>query len=441
MGYTGPLADKDRIFTNVYGFQSPYLKAAKQRGDWDETARLMQIGQDAIIDAVKASGLRGRGGAGFPTGMKWSFMPKEPKPGKPNFLVINADESEPGSCKDREIIRHDPHKLLEGALIAGFAMRARGGYIYIRGEFIREAEVLEKAVAEAYDAGLLGKNAAGSGYDFDLFVHRGAGAYICGEETAMLNSLEGKKGFPRLKPPFPAGAGLYGCPTTVNNVESIAVVPTILRRGAAWFAGIGREKNEGTKLFQLSGHINTPCVVEESMGITFRELISLHGGGVRGGKNRDDFSNLLAVIPGGSSVPLVPAEQILDAPMDFDGLKALGSGLGTAAVIVMDKSTDIVRAISRISYFYKHESCGQCTPCREGTGWMWRVMERLRTGAAQVEEIDKLLDVTKQVEGHTICALGDAAAWPIQGLIRHFRPEIERRIAEHRSREMLEAAE
>ena len=441
MGYTGPLADKDRIFTNVYGFQSPYLKAARQRGDWDETAKLMQIGEDPIIDMIKASGLRGRGGAGFPTGMKWSFMPKEPKPGKPNFLVINADESEPGSCKDREIIRHDPHKLLEGALIAGFAMRARAGYIYIRGEFIEEAEVLEKALAEAYDAGLLGKNAAGSGYDFDLFVHRGAGAYICGEETAMLNSLEGKKGFPRLKPPFPAGAGLYGCPTTVNNVESIAVVPTILRRGASWFASIGREKNEGTKLFQLSGHINTPCVVEESMGISFRELITLHGGGIRGAKNRDDFSNLLAVIPGGSSVPLVPAEEILDAPMDFDGLKALGSGLGTAAVIVMDKSTDIVRAISRISYFYKHESCGQCTPCREGTGWMWRVMERLREGEASVETIDKLLDVTKQVEGHTICALGDAAAWPIQGLIRHFRPELERRIAERKSREMLEAAE
>ncbi len=441
MGYTGPLADKDRIFTNVYGYQSPYLKAAKQRGDWDETAKLMQIGEDAIIEAIKTSGLRGRGGAGFPTGMKWGFMPKEPKPGKPNFLVINADESEPGSCKDREIIRHDPHKLIEGALIASFAMRARACYIYIRGEFIREAEVLEKAVAEAYDAGLLGRNAAGSGYDFDLFVHRGAGAYICGEETAMLNSLEGKTGWPRLKPPFPAGAGLYGCPTTVNNVESIAVVPTILRRGASWFASIGREKNEGTKLFQLSGHINTPCVVEESMNISFRELISRHGGGIRGGRNADDFSNLLAVIPGGSSVPLVPAEEILDAPMDFDGLKALGSGLGTAAVIVMDKSTDIVRAISRISYFYKHESCGQCTPCREGTGWMWRVMERLREGDASVETIDKLLDVTKQVEGHTICALGDAAAWPIQGLIRHFRPELERRIAERRSREMLEAAE
>ncbi|MBA3834437.1 MAG: NADH-quinone oxidoreductase subunit NuoF [Sphingomonas sp.] len=436
MSYTGPLADKDRVFTNVYGFQSPFLKAARQRGDWDETAKLMQVGQDAIIDEIKASGLRGRGGAGFPTGMKWGFMPKEPKPGKPNFLVINADESEPGSCKDREIIRHDPHKLIEGALIASFAMRARACYIYIRGEFIREAEVLSKAVAEAYDAGLLGKNAAGSGYDFDLFVHRGAGAYICGEETAMLESLEGKKGWPRLKPPFPAGAGLYGCPTTVNNVESIAVVPTILRRGSAWFAGLGREKNEGTKLFQLSGHINTPCVVEETMSISFRELIDRHGGGIRGG-----WDNLLAVIPGGSSVPLVPAHEIIDCPMDFDGLKALGSGLGTAAVIVMDKSTDIVRAISRISYFYKHESCGQCTPCREGTGWMWRVMERLREGEGTVETIDKLLDVTKQVEGHTICALGDAAAWPIQGLIKHFRPELERRIAERAGRTMLEAAE
>jgi len=435
------LADKDRIFTNVYGFQSAGLKESRARGDWDDTAKLMQIGEDAIIEVVKDSGLRGRGGAGFPTGLKWSFMPKAPTPGRPNFLVINADESEPGSCKDREIIRHDPHKLIEGSLIAGFAMRARAGYIYIRGEFIRETEVLRKAVAEAYAAGLLGKNAAGSGYDFDLFVHRGAGAYICGEETAMLESLEGKKGLPRLKPPFPAGAGLYGCPTTVNNVESIAVVPTILRRGAAWHKSFGRENNAGTKLFQLSGHVNTPCVVEEAMSISFRELIAKHGGGIRGAKNPDDFDNLLAVIPGGSSVPLVPAAEIIDAPMDFDGLKALDSGLGTAAVIVMDKSTDIVRAISRISYFYKHESCGQCTPCREGTGWMWRMMEKLRTGDAEVGEIDKLLDVTKQVEGHTICALGDAAAWPIQGLIRHFRPELERRIAERTGKALMEAAE
>jgi len=432
------LDDKDRIFTNVYGFQPWNLDAARKRGDWDDTKAMMARGQDQIIEDIKASGLRGRGGAGFPTGMKWSFMPKEPKPGKPSFLLINADESEPGSCKDREIIRHDPHKLIEGALIAGFAMRARAAYIYIRGEFIYEAKVLFAAVEEAYAAGLLGKNAAGSGYDFDVFVHRGAGAYICGEETAQIESLEGKKGQPRLKPPFPAGAGLYGCPTTVNNVESIAVTPTILRRGAAWFAGIGRKGNEGTKLFQISGHVNKPCVVEEAMGISFKELIEKHAGGVRGG-----WDNLLAVIPGGSSVPLVPAAQIMDAPMDFDGLKALGSGLGTAAVIVMDKSTDIVRAISRLSYFYKHESCGQCTPCREGTGWMWRVMERLRTGDAAVEEIDMLLDVTKQVEGHTICALGDAAAWPIQGLLRHFRPEVERRIAERGNAggDMMEAAE
>ncbi len=429
------LADKDRIFTNLYGYQDWRLKAAQARGDWDQTRKLMEIGQDAIIDEVKASGLRGRGGAGFPTGMKWSFMPKESKDGRPSFLVINADESEPGSCKDREIIRHDPHKLVEGALIAGFAMRARAAYIYIRGEYIREAETLFAAVAEAYDAGLLGKNAAGSGYDFDVFVHRGAGAYICGEETAMIESLEGKKGQPRLKPPFPAGAGLYGCPTTVNNVESIAVVPTILRRGAAWFASFGRENNKGTKLFQISGHVEKPCVVEEAMSIPFDELIEKHCGGIRGG-----WDNLLAVIPGGSSVPLVPAAMMRGVPMDFDGCKDVGSGLGTAALIVMDKSTDIVRAISRLSYFYKHESCGQCTPCREGTGWMWRVMERLRTGDAEIGEIDMLQQVTKQVEGHTICALGDAAAWPIQGLIRHFRPELERRIAE-RGGALQEAAE
>ena len=428
------LADKDRIFTNVYGFQDWGLKAAQARGDWDKTAALMKRGQDAIIEEVKASGLRGRGGAGFPTGLKWSFMPKAPTPERPSFLVINADESEPGSCKDREIIRHDPHKLIEGALIAGFAMRARAAYIYIRGEYIREAETLFAAVQQAYDAGLLGKNAAKSGYDFDVFVHRGAGAYICGEETAMIESLEGKKGQPRLKPPFPAGAGLYGCPTTVNNVESIAVVPTILRRGAPWFKSFGRENNHGTKLFQISGHVEKPCVVEEEMSISFRELIERHCGGIRGG-----WDNLLAVIPGGSSVPLVPAKDIIDCPMDFDGLKEQGSGLGTAAIIVMDKSTDIVQAISRISYFYKHESCGQCTPCREGTGWMWRVMERLRTGDADISEIDTLYDVTKQIEGHTICALGDAAAWPIQGLIKHFRPEMERRIIERGG--MMEAAE
>ncbi|MEQ8601944.1 MAG: NADH-quinone oxidoreductase subunit NuoF [Nitratireductor sp.] len=417
------LQDKDRIFTNIYGRFDTSLKGAMARGHWDGTKGLIAKGRDWIIDEMKASGLRGRGGAGFPTGLKWSFMPKQ-SDGRPHYLVVNADESEPGTCKDRDIMRHDPHTLVEGCLIAGFAMGAHAAYIYVRGEFIREREALQRAIDEAYDAGLLGKNNK-NGWDFDVFVHHGAGAYICGEETALLESLEGKKGQPRLKPPFPANVGLYGCPTTVNNVESIAVAPTILRRGAAWFSSFGRQNNAGTKLFCVSGHVNAPCTVEEEMSISFRELIETHCGGIRGG-----WDNLLAVIPGGSSVPLVPAHEIVDAPMDFDGLRDLKSGLGTAAVIVMDKSTDIVKAIARLSYFYKHESCGQCTPCREGTGWMWRVMERLVRGEAQKREIDMLLDVTKQVEGHTICALGDAAAWPIQGLVRHFRPEIERRIDE-----------
>jgi len=416
------LHDKDRIFTNLYGQQSWQLAAARRRGDWDGTAAIMAKGQDWIIEEMKKSGLRGRGGAGFPTGLKWSFMPKQ-SDGRPSYLVVNADEGEPGTCKDRDMMRHDPHKLIEGCLLAGFAMRAVAAYIYIRGEFHHEANTLEAAVAEAYAAGLIGRNACGSGYDFDVFVHRGAGAYICGEETALIESLEGKKGQPRLKPPFPANMGVWGCPTTVNNVESIAVAPTILRRGAEWFAGIGRPNNTGTKVFCISGHVNNPCNVEEEMGIPLRELIERHAGGVRGG-----WDNLLAVIPGGSSVPMLPRMICDDVLMDFDSLRAQRSGLGTAAVIVMDKSTDVVRAIARLSKFYKHESCGQCTPCREGTGWMWRVMERLVKGEAQRAEIDMLLEVTTQVEGHTICALGDAAAWPIQGLIRHFRGEIERRI-------------
>ena len=366
-------------------------------------------------------------------------MPKQ-SDGRPHYLLVNADESEPGTCKDREILRHDPHHLIEGCLLACRAMDAHLAFIYVRGEFVRERQRLEEAVQEAYDAKLIGKDNV-HGWDFDIIVHHGAGAYICGEETALLESLEGKKGQPRLKPPFPAGMGLYGCPTTVNNVESIAAVPEILRRGGAWFAGLGRENNTGTKLFCVSGHVNNPATFEEEMGTPFDVLIEKHCGGIRGG-----WDNLLAVIPGGSSVPLVPAHEIADAPMDFDALRDLKSGLGTAAVIVMDKSTDIVKAIARLSYFYKHESCGQCTPCREGTGWMWRVMERLVVGQAQKREIDMLLDVTKQVEGHTICALGDAAAWPIQGLIRHFRPEIERRIDEftrnaHQAAPVLAAAE
>ncbi len=416
------LADKDRIFTNLYGFESWSLEAARKRGAWDHTKAILDKGGDWIIDEMKKSGLRGRGGAGFPTGMKWSFMPKEVKD-RPHYLVVNADESEPGTCKDRDILRHDPHLLVEGCLLAGFAMKAHAAYIYVRGEFYNEAQTLIAAVKEAREAGLIGDNACGSGWKFEVYVHRGAGAYICGEETALLESLEGKKGMPRLKPPFPAGAGLYGCPSTVNTVESIAVAPTILRRGAAWFAGFGRPNNTGTKLFCISGHVNKPCNVEEAMSIPLKELIEKHAGGVRGG-----WDNLLAVIPGGSSTPMLPKSICDTVLMDFDALKEHQTGLGTAAVIVMDKSTDIVKAIARLAYFYKHESCGQCTPCREGLGWVWRVMERMVTGDARIEEIDSLYDVTKQIEGHTICALADGAAWPVQGLIRHFRPEMERRI-------------
>ncbi len=415
------LDDKDRIFRNLYGIGDWRLEGARKRGTWDGTKGMLEKGKDWIINEMKASGLRGRGGAGFPTGLKWSFMPK-PDPARPAYLVVNADESEPGTCKDREIMRNDPHMLIEGCLVASFSMHANACYIYIRGEYVLEADRLDAAIDEAYEANLVGPNNV-HGYPFDIFLHRGAGAYICGEETALLESLEGKKGMPRLKPPFPANMGLYGFPTTVNNVESIAVAPTILRRGGAWFAGIGRKNNTGTKLFCVSGHVNKPCNVEEAMSVPFRELIDRHCGGVRGGSD-----NLLAVIPGGSSVPCVPAHEIIDAPMDFDSLRDLKSGLGTAAVIVMDRSTDIIRAIARISYFYKHESCGQCTPCREGTGWLWRVMTRMAEGRAQKREIDALLEVTTQLEGHSICALGDAAAWPVQGLIRHFRPEIEARI-------------
>ena len=420
------LADKDRIFTNLYGLHDWGLKGARSRGAWDGTKAILERGRDKVIDEVKASGLRGRGGAGFPTGLKWSFMPKKPGD-RPHYLVVNADKSEPGTCKDREVMRHDPHLLVEGCLIAGFAMGANAGYIYIRGEFIRERERLQAAIDEAYDAKLIGKGNS-NGWDFDLYLHHGAGAYICGEETALLESLEGKKGQPRLKPPFPANVGLYGCPTTVNNVESIAVVPDILRRGPAWFAAIGRPNNTGTKLFCISGHVERPCNVEEAMGIPLRELIETHAGGVRGG-----WDNLLAVIPGGSSMPLVPAgaDQADTLLMDFDGCRDKKSALGTAAVIVMDKSTDIIKAMARISYFYKHESCGQCTPCREGMGWMWRVLTRMAEGRAEKREIDMLMEVTKQIEGHTICAFGDGAAWPVQGLLRHFRPEIERRIDEY----------
>ncbi len=418
------LQKQDRIFTNLYNEYSPDLISAKLRGDWDQTKSLIIKGREWIVEEVKSSGLRGRGGAGFSTGMKWSFMPKTHP--KPSYLVVNADESEPGTCKDRDILRYEPHKLIEGCLLASVAIGSHNCYIYIRGEFYNEALAVQKAIDEAYAAKLIGKNACDSGYDIDIYLHRGAGAYICGEETALLESLEGKKGQPRLKPPFPAGAGLYGCPTTINNVESIAVVPTILRRGAAWFSAIGKPNNTGTKLFCISGHVNEPKNVEEAMGIPLKELIEKYAGGVRGG-----WGNLKAIIPGGSSVPMITKDMCETVTMDFDSLRNVGSGLGTGGIIVMDKSTDIIYAIARLSKFYMHESCGQCTPCREGTGWMWRIMMRLCKGEARIEEIDELLDISKQVEGHTICALGDAAAWPIQGLIRHFRHEIEDRIRKY----------
>ena len=415
------LADKDRIFTNLYGQGDWHLPGAKARGAWQDTKAFIDRGRDWITNEVKGSGLRGRGGAGFPTALKWTFMPKV-NDGRPHQLLVNADESEPGTCKDREILRHDPQHLVEGCLLTGRAMDAHIAYIYVRGEFIRERQRLEAAVQEAYDARLIGKDNV-HGWDFEIVVHHGAGAYVCGEETALMESLEGKKGQPRLKPPFPAAMGVYGNPTTVNNVESIAVVPEILRRGGAWFAGINRPNNTGTKLFNISGHVNQPATVEEEMGIPFEELIDKHCGGIRGG-----WDNLLAVIPGGSSTPCVPGEKARHMLMDFDGTKEAGSSLGTAAVIVMDKSTDIIRAIWRLSAFYKHESCGQCTPCREGMGWMMRVMERMVEGRAQKREIDMLFEVTKQIEGHTICAFADGAVWPIQGLIRNFRPVMEARI-------------
>jgi NADH dehydrogenase (ubiquinone) flavoprotein 1 len=418
----GGLSDQDRNFTNLYNDGDAFIEGALKRGDWYKTKDIVLNGSDWIIDQIKASGLRGRGGAGFPSGLKYSFMPKV-SDGRPSYLVINADESEPGTCKDREIMRHDPHKLIEGALLVGVSMRATAAYIYIRGEFWHEANCVERAIHEAYECGFIGKNACGSGYDFDVYCVSGAGAYICGEETGLIESLEGKQGKPRMKPPFPANAGLYGCPTTVTNVETVSVCPTIMRRTPEWFASFGRKNNAGTKLFAVSGHVNNPGVFEEEMSIPLRELIEKHCGGVRGG-----WDNLKAIIPGGSSVPMLPKRICDDVLMDFDALRDVRSGLGTAAVIVMDKSTDLIAAIHRLAKFYAHESCGQCTPCREGTGWMMDMLGRIQKGNADIAEIDMLEELSYQIEGHTICALGDAAAWPVQGLIRHFRHEMEDRI-------------
>jgi len=417
------LNDQDRIFKNLYGDYSYGISASIKRGDWDNTRSILLKGKDWIINEIKNSELRGRGGAGFPTGVKWSFAPKIPSDERPHYLVINSDESEPGTCKDRDILRFEPQKLIEGCLITSYAIGAKVCYIYIRGEYYSESKILQKAINEAYEKKFIGKNACGSSWDLDIYIHMGAGAYICGEETALLESLEGNKGQPRLKPPFPALVGLYGCPTIVNNVETIAVVPEILRRGSNWFKSFGRPKNTGTKIFCVSGNVNNPCNVEEVMGIPLKELIEKHAGGVIGG-----WKNLQGVIPGGSSMPILSKEVSENIIMDFDSLIEAKSGLGTAGIVVIDKSQDIISCMSRIARFYKHESCGQCTPCREGTGWMWRMLERISKGDAELEEIDMLMDVTKQIEGHTICAFGEGSAWPVQGLLRHFRSEIENRI-------------
>ena len=412
------LKDSDRVFKNLYGQQSWDLKSDMSRGGWYKTKNILEKGHQWILNEIKESELRGRGGAGFPTGLKWSFMNKPTN--LPKYLVINADEGEPGTCKDREIMRHDPQRLIEGTLIAGKAMGARAAYIYVRGEFFLEASNLQYAVNECYKKGFLGKNACNSGYDFDIFLHRGAGAYICGEETALIESLEGKQGKPRLKPPFPADIGLFGCPTTVANVETVALIPDICRKGGKeWFSKFGRKNNKGTKLFCISGNVNKPCVVEEAMSIPLRELIEKHAGGVKGG-----WENLQGIIPGGGSTPILPKSLCENVLMDFDSLLENKSGLGTGAIIVIDKTQDIVKCISRLSDFFAHESCGQCTPCREGCDWIKNIMTRFVKGNFKKEEINMLYELTKQIEGHTICGLGDAASWPIQGLIRHFKPEI-----------------
>ena len=373
--------------------------------------------REQIIEAVKASGLRGRGGAGFPTGVKWSFMPRNSPVQK--YLVCNSDESEPGTCHDRDILRYNPHALIEGLAIAGYATNSTVAYNYIRGEFLGEpVPRFEAALREAYAAGLLGRNIRGSGVDFDLHTFVGAGAYICGEETGLLESLEGKPGKPRFKPPFPANFGLYGQPTTINNTQSFASVPTILRKGPEWFAQLGPANSGGTVIFSVSGHVERPGNFELPLGVSFADLLEL-AGGVRAGRK------LKAVIPGGSSVPVVPGEVMLKTNMDYDSLRAAGSALGSAAVIVMDETTCMVRVLERISRFYMAESCGQCTPCREGTGWMNRLIKRILAGQGRHEELNLLVDVANRIEGHTICALGDAAAWPVQSFLKHFRREFE----------------
>jgi NADH-quinone oxidoreductase subunit F len=397
------------------------LETYRGVGGYSALKKILEEKTDAeeIVEEIKTSGLRGRGGAGFPTGLKWSFMPRT-APGQ-KYIVCNSDEGEPGTFKDRDILRYNPHQLIEGMIIAGYCIGASVGYNYIRGEFWEPYERFEQALAEAREAGFLGKDIMGSGFDFELHVHLGAGAYICGEETALLESLEGKKGQPRFKPPFPAGYGLYGKPTTINNTETLASVPVILEQGGQWFADLGKPNNGGTKLFSVSGHVNNPGNYEVPMGTPFKDLLEL-AGGMRDGRE------LKAVIPGGSSTPVIPGDVMMELDMDYDSIASVGSMLGAGSVIIMDDTTDMVEALERLSYFYYEESCGQCTPCREGTGWLYRVIHRINTGRGKQEDLDLLTDMASKIQGRTICALGDAAAMPVESFVKHYRDEFESKI-------------
>lgn len=426
--------EQNLVCFNAFGSDESWTMPVYEKHDGYKAWRKILAGKwtpDEVIGEVKASGLRGRGGAGFPTGLKWSFMPHTASGQK--YLVCNSDEAEPGTCHDRDVLRYNPHALVEGMAIAAYAMRATVGYNYIRGEFMNEpVPRFEAAVKDAYDAGLLGKNIQGTGIDFDLYTFVGAGAYICGEETALLESLEGKQGKPRFKPPFPAHFGLYGKPTTINNTQSLACVPAIMRNGAAWFAGLGPENSGGTALFSVSGHVEKPGNYELPMGIPFKDLLEIAGGMLGGRK-------LKAVIPGGSSVRVMTGETIMNCTMDYTSLQQAGSSFGTGAVIVMDDTTCMVKILRRISRFYMAENCGQCTPCREGTGWLYRMLTRIVDGKGRDDDLHKLLDVANKIEGHTICALGDAAAWPVQSFLKHYHHEFEFMIR-NRGRSIVDSA-
>jgi len=391
----------------------------ESHGGYEMLRKALSLKPEEVTEEVKKSNLRGRGGACFPTGLKWTFMPKQTE--KPKYLCVNGDESEPGTFKDRQILEFNPHLLIEGTIIACYAMGITTAYLYVRGEYAHWIDLVQKAVDDAYAKGYLGQNILGSGFSSNLYIHRGAGAYICGEESALMNSIEGKRGYPRVKPPFPAQNGLWGCPTTINNVETICNVPLILRMGWEAYAKIGAPKHPGPILVGVSGHVNKPGVYEMPTGVLLTDIIDRYAGGMRNGKK------IRAVIPGGSSTMIMRGEAIGGVTMDADGLKAAGSSVGTAGMIVMDEDTDMIKVISRIAHFYHHESCGQCTPCREGTGWMLKILERFEKCEARMEDIDLLLDIANNIEGNTICALGDAAAWPVQSMIKRFREEFEAR--------------